>query len=165
MSHRNGFAKHVASTSAVASAVTTAAVSVLAKKQTKSAVAAVNAGSHLLWGDEAAKHDEPSFKYTGVGALMGGLGISFWAAIHEWVLRKTKLKDKTLGPLATGAAVSALAYVTDYHVVPKRLTPGYEKRLSPKGIFIVYAVLAAGLAAGAMLAEAREKPEDCPEGH
>ena len=165
MSHRNGFAKHAAGTSAIANAVTTAAVTVLAKNQTKSAVSAVNAGSHIVWGEEAVEHDEASLKYTGLGALIGGLGVSFWAVVHEYVLRKTKLRDKTLGPLATGAAVSALAYVTDYHVVPKRLTPGYEKRLSPKGIFIVYAVLAVGLAAGAMLAEARDKCEDYPEGH
>jgi hypothetical protein len=41
-----------------------------------------------------------------------------------------------------GAGVSALAYVTDYHVVPKRLTPGWEERVSNRSLALIYAVLA-----------------------
>jgi hypothetical protein len=45
------------------------------------------------------------------------------------------------------AAVSAVAYVTDYHLVPRRLTPGWEHRVSGKSLAAVYGVLALGLAA------------------
>ena len=38
-----------------------------------------------------------------------------------------------------------MAYFTDYHVVPDRLTPGFEKRLSPKSLRVVYSALALSL--------------------
>jgi hypothetical protein len=44
-----------------------------------------------------------------------------------------------------GAAIAGLAYITDYFVVPRRLTPGFEKRLSAPSMLGVYAVLAATL--------------------
>ena len=49
---------------------------------------------------------------------------------------------------ARGKTHSAVAYATDYHVVPERLTPGFEKRLSNESLAIVYGVLAACLALG-----------------
>ncbi|CAI07401.1 hypothetical protein ebA2309 [Aromatoleum aromaticum EbN1] len=52
---------------------------------------------------------------------------------------------------ARGAAVAAGAYVTDYYLVPKRFTPGYEKRLSGQSLALIYGALALGLAAGALL--------------
>jgi hypothetical protein len=39
----------------------------------------------------------------------------------------------------------------DYHVVPKRLTPGYEHRISSGALLATYGALAAGLALGALL--------------
>jgi len=56
--------------------------------------------------------------------------------------------------IAGGAIVSALAYVTDYHLVPKRLTPGFEKRLSNKSLFGIFATLALSLAVGSMMGKA-----------
>jgi hypothetical protein len=44
-----------------------------------------------------------------------------------------------------GGLVSALAYVTDYYVVPKRLTPGYELRLRPCALAGIYLALALSL--------------------
>jgi hypothetical protein len=41
--------------------------------------------------------------------------------------------------------------VTDYYVVPKRVTRGFEKRLSDPALFGVYAALALSLAAGSLL--------------
>jgi hypothetical protein len=52
--------------------------------------------------------------------------------------------------LVEGTVVSGLAYVTDYYVVPDRLTPGFEKRLSNKSLTAIYCALAVGLAAGAL---------------
>ena len=43
------------------------------------------------------------------------------------------------------AYVSATAYVTDYCVVPKRLTPGFELRLPRRALAPIYAALALGL--------------------
>jgi len=47
-----------------------------------------------------------------------------------------------------GVAISALADVTDCHVVPRRLTPGFEMRRSGGGMATMYASLALALAAG-----------------
>lgn len=55
--------------------------------------------------------------------------------------------------LPGGALVAALAYVTDYHIVPARLTPGFEKHLSRRALFFIYLVLALALAAGGALHE------------
>jgi hypothetical protein len=43
--------------------------------------------------------------------------------------------------------VTAGAYLTDYYLVPKRFTPGFEKRLSGKSLAAIFVALAAGLAA------------------
>jgi hypothetical protein len=71
-----------------------------------------------------------------------------WAFINEVLPRA----HTPLAAVAKGAFVSALAYVTDYFVVPKRLTPGFEKRLSPAGMLTMYGSLAGALALGEWLA-------------
>lgn len=54
--------------------------------------------------------------------------------------------------VANATATTALvAYVVDYHVVPKRVTPGFESRL-PKGTLgLTYVALGAGFARAAVL--------------
>jgi hypothetical protein len=54
-------------------------------------------------------------------------------------------------------AVAALAYFVDYRLTPRRLTPGYERRLSGRALLAVYASLAAGLALGGLLQAARRR--------
>ncbi len=51
--------------------------------------------------------------------------------------------------------VAGIAYVTDYRLVPRRLTPGYEKRVSGRSLFVIYGVLALSLGAGALLVRER----------
>ena len=69
-----------------------------------------------------------------------------WATVQHLLFPRPRAR---WGSLATGATVAALAYVTDYYVVPKRFTPGFEARLSRAGLATVYAALAAALAATA----------------
>lgn len=52
-------------------------------------------------------------------------------------------------------AGSAVAYVVDFTITPKRFTPGYEHRLDGKGMLGVYAALALGFAAGALALRGR----------
>ena len=56
-----------------------------------------------------------------------------------------------LGVLAAAAGTAATAYCVDYHVVPKRLTPGFEAHLGARSMTRVYAGIAIGLAAVALL--------------
>jgi hypothetical protein len=53
--------------------------------------------------------------------------------------------------------VAAAAYVTDYHVVPKRLTPGWELRISPRSLLATYAVLALALPLRGLLGGRRRR--------
>ncbi len=55
------------------------------------------------------------------------------------------------------AGVAAAAYLIDYHVIPKRLTPGFEKRLSGKSMCAIFAALAIGLAARDVLDATRRR--------
>ena len=74
-----------------------------------------------------------------------------WASVHRLLPRANTVTAQ----LAKGAFVSALAYVTDYYVVPKRLTPGFEKRLSGSALAVIYASLAGSVAAGDWLTRPR----------
>ena len=54
--------------------------------------------------------------------------------------------------IANAAATTALAtYVVDYHVVPKRITPGFESHLSKDSLGLTYVALGAGFALAAVL--------------
>jgi hypothetical protein len=66
-----------------------------------------------------------------------------WGVLHETGVAVCRTRS---GPLA-GAATAAAAYAIDYHVVPPRLAPGIEKRLSKRGVFMSYATMASTLAA------------------
>ena len=142
-------------TGAVATAATTAAASICGRLEEGTPVAPLNAVSHILWGDEAAAHDEASAKYTLPGVMLNAAAITGWAAVHELMFAGRR-RPKTLpAAIATGAAVSALAYVTDYYVVPKRFTPGFEKRLSNASLAGIYATLAVSLGIGSWLRHKR----------
>ena len=57
---------------------------------------------------------------------------------------------------AAGAVTAAaVACFVDYRLTPRRLTPGFEHRLSSKALLAVYACFAVGLAIGSMAAARR----------
>lgn len=141
------FASGTAAVASAATAATTVATLLLGQQRDQSAWAPLNAVSHIAFGDEAAEHTELSAKYTGTGAAINGAAMMSWAAVYTVGMRSLRRPSLSTA-VAAGAVVSALAYVTDYYVVPKRLTPGFEKRLAPRSLFVIYATLAAGLAAG-----------------
>jgi hypothetical protein len=129
----------------LAAAAVTLVASVAAKRATGSSAAALNATSHVLWGERAGRKNAVSMKYTGTGAIANYGASIFWACVYEMLAGhrgRTRLRA-----LAGGALTSAVAYVTDYHVVPRRLTPGFEMRLSRGALAGVYVALALGLCA------------------
>jgi hypothetical protein len=148
----------------VSSITTTLAAALAGKRETSSYAAPINATSHIFWGDEAARHDRASLKYTGTGFLLNHAATIMWAAVYEkwvepavkrWFARRPALAP--FAPAVSAAAVSAGAYVTDYYLVPKRFTPGYEKRLSGRSMALVFGALALGLAASTLLMERMEE--------
>lgn len=135
----------------LASAATAAAAAALGKAQAGSAVAPLNAVSHILWGDAAGRQEGISGRHTLTGLALNHGAATFWAALYEHLVGPAPSARRAL---LGGAAVSALAYVTDYYLVPRRLTPGYELRLPPKGLLGVYGALALSLSASSLLRRA-----------
>lgn len=138
----------------------TLAAAFTGKRDTNSYIAPINATSHILWGDKAADHTEASFKYTATGFLLNHGAALMWASIYEkWIDPMVKRQFagkpalKPLVPIISAAAVSTGAYITDYYLVPKRFTPGWEKRVSPRSIALIFGALALGLAASKLLQE------------
>lgn len=131
-------------TATAASTATSIAGVVLSKRDTGRLAAGFDATSHIVWGDEAYEHEEIDFKHTLVGMGLNVGAMWAWAAVYQMLPPAHRLAGKLL----KGAAVSALAHVTDYYVVSKRFTPGFEKKLSPRSMAKMYGVLAVSLALG-----------------
>jgi hypothetical protein len=105
----------------LAAAAVTLVASLAARRATSSSAAALNA--------------------TG---FMANYGASiFWALFYE-ALGKGRPRSPARA-LLDGALISVAAYVTDYHLIPRRLTPGFEIRVPRAALACVYAALALGL--------------------
>ncbi len=134
-----------------ASAATSAVVALCGQAESGQPIAPLNAISHILWGDEAASQDDPSATYTATGVALNTAAVASWAGVYEAAFGGRARRGDVSAGLVGGAIVSALAYVTDYYVVPKRLTPGFEKRLSPASMLAVYTTLALSLPAASLM--------------
>jgi hypothetical protein len=129
----------------VASIVSTLALAALGRREAGAALAPINAVSHWFWGRRAARQDGASLKYTVPGYLTHHGAAIFWALAFERLFGRRGERDPATA-LATGAAVAALAAAVDYTITPKRLTPGFEERLSVPSLVVVYAAFGVGLA-------------------
>jgi hypothetical protein len=136
-------------TGTVASLVSSTALAMLAKLEGKSAIQPLNATSHWLHGEDAAKVREADLRHTAIGyATHHGASI-FWATLFEALLQD---KQRTPSDIVKCAAlVSSLAAAVDYGIVPKRLTPGWEEAISKPSMAAGFAAMALGLALGGMM--------------
>jgi hypothetical protein len=147
--HGSSLLERTIATGSFAGLATTAAVALSGVREVGCAVAPINATSHVLWGDEASTTDAIDAKHTLPGVLInGGAGI-FWAFIHQLLLRRMQRPDRAAA-VASGVAVAGLAYVVDYHVIPRRLTPGWELRLSRRSVALGFVALGLSLAVAAL---------------
>jgi len=105
----------------------------------------INAISHIVWGWHAAKQVKPTLRYTGTGLLLNAAACMFWAAGYQLVRRTVPGPRSTLGAALAGIGTSTLAYITDYYLVPRRFTPGFELSLSKSSFPWIYGALAAGI--------------------
>jgi len=136
---------HAVQSGAVAGLATFATVALAGRRDSGSAVAPLNATSHIVWGESAGRVEHVDAKHTAVGTALHAGACVFWAAFFEkWFGRAARRGDVRTALLG-GATIAAAAYVTDYHVVPKRLTPGWESRISGRSLATTYAVLALAL--------------------
>jgi drug/metabolite transporter (DMT)-like permease len=125
------------------------------KRETGSAAAPVNAESHWLWGDESLREDRPTLRHTLTGIVTHQLSTVFWATLYALVRGERKAVKTVPEALIGGIATSAVAAAIDYTLVPKRLTPGFEHRLSRGSMAGVFAAIAGGIALGTLLVRSR----------
>jgi hypothetical protein len=150
----------------VASLTSAAVLAIGSRIETGHAPATVNATSHWVWGDEAALHNGVSSDYTGLGMLIHHGASVFWAVIYERLAGEAAergspglpgvpgvpgLTGSPYPALAAGLVGAGVASFVDYLCVPKRLTPGFEFRLSRPAIAAGYLAFGAGLAATSLL--------------
>lgn len=136
----------IARSGAMATVTTTGAALLAGKWEVNTPAAGLNATSHIVWGSPAFHVDHFDLAHTGVGALVNAAAMFSWASVMHALFPAPQ--SKTAAALV-GSSVAALAYIFDYHVVPARLTPGFEHRLSKRALLGLYAALGATLAWGA----------------
>ena len=124
------------------------AVAAVGQLENGDGIAAINTVSHIAWGDEGLEQSELSVKYTGSAILLNQISVTSWALLHEWVFGKARDEGKWQISLAGGFLVSALAYVVDFKLAPDRYKPGFETKLSSRGLLAVYVLLAIALGWG-----------------
>jgi hypothetical protein len=132
------------------SILSTLALAAMGRRETGSLAAPINATSHWLWGEESLHEDAPTWKHTLTGALTQHAASVLWAMLYSAVYGHRPEAKRWPQAVAGAIGTTAVAYVVDYTITPKRLTPGYEHRLDGKGMLAVYGALALGFALGAM---------------
>jgi hypothetical protein len=110
----------------------------------------MHAVSHIYYDDAPESHEGFRPKDAAIGMALHHGASLFWATFFEALFGKDAEKS-TPAALAGGATIAAAAYITDYYIVPDRYKPGFDAYLSDRSMFLVYAGLAVGLAAGARL--------------
>jgi hypothetical protein len=141
-------AARAAVSGAVASALSALALAICGRLELRHAWAPLNGPSQWVFGMYAARKSRFSARYTVTGYLIHHAASVFWALLFE---RLRAWRAGSVGPAA--AATAALACAVDLRLTPRRLTPGFERRLGRASLAVVYVAFALGLAAGAALHE------------
>lgn len=134
----------------VAGLCAAAAAAYGARRDGGTACAPINAVTHCLWPEKAMREQRFSARYTLLGLGIHQAAAVFWALVFERLVPRVPRKHPAT-VVAAAAGTAATAYYVDYHVVPKRLTPGFEAHLGSKSMARVYVGIAVGLAAVALL--------------
>jgi hypothetical protein len=125
------------------------------RSEGQSAARMLNAPSHWLFGDRALAEHAPSWRYTGTGTLIHESSAVMWALLFERLVSRRDRAPSLASIAASAAVVTGVAAVVDLKLVPERLTPGFEHHLSGRGLLLVYASVAAGLALSGWLMRSR----------
>jgi hypothetical protein len=127
----------------VASVTSALAAAFCSRIENRHARRPINAVAHIYDGGRPPA-GERGGRNTALGFTIHTAASVWWALLFETLPARQRA--------ASGAAaVSVMAYIVDYHVVHRRLRPGFEAHLSPRSLFAVYAALAAGFALAARL--------------
>ena len=135
----------------VASVVSTVSLAILGKAELDKAAAPINGPSQWVWGKHAPYENRFSLRYTVTGYAIHHAASIFWASLYEKLRQRLGPPPDRTAPVASAIVITATAYAVDFHVIPKRLTPGFEHRLSKRSLQMVYGAFAIGLAAVALM--------------
>jgi hypothetical protein len=135
----------------LAGLVSTAVLLWRGRAESRRAVGPLNAPSHWVWDREALQQDRVDARHTLLGLAIHQASSLWWAAaFRAWLQRRQRPTPAHVGGAAL--AVAATAALVDLRLVPERLTPGFEHRLSRRSLALVYLGFAGGLALGALAA-------------
>jgi hypothetical protein len=124
------------------------------RREVHDAAAPLNGPSQWVWGTQAPYARGFSVRHTVVGYAIHHVASIFWALAYE------RCRPKAARPasaVAAAVAIAATASFVDYRLTPKRLEPGFDKRLSRSSLVLVYAAFAAGLAAATLAGLSRRR--------
>jgi hypothetical protein len=144
-------ARHIAGEGSLAALISTGVLLWRGLRDSGSAVAPLNAVAHWLWPRSALRADTPTWRYTGVGSAVHTASSMLWAGLYG-LLRSRRRRPTPANALTDAAVVTAIAATVDLKLVPPRLTPGFEHRLTRPSLLLVYAGFGLGLALGGLLA-------------
>lgn len=136
---------HPALTAPLAVAIALPALSLLTGR---GALAPVNASAHWLWPEAGRDGFDP--RETPVGLATNLAAGAMWGGVMALALRRTQ------APVLTAAGVAAGAALLDYGLLPRRMSPGWEKALPVGAVAAGFAALAVGMLAGTV--EERAEP-------
>lgn len=138
-----------------ASIISAISLSLVGKGELNKFAAPLNGPSQWIWGKHAPYVNRLSLRYTFIGYGIHHAASIFWAIWYEKLRQSLPPAEKTAAILAPAAAITTVAYTVDFHLIPKRLTPGFENRLSKRSLLLVYGAFALGLAVPTILARNR----------
>jgi hypothetical protein len=134
----------------VASIASTISLAILGKAELDKSTAPINGPSQWIWGKHALYENCFSLQYTVVGYAIHHAASLFWAILHE-KFRQGLSSSPQIVAIVPAIVTTTAAYVVDFYVIPKRLTPGFEHRLSRRSLLLVYGTFAFGLATAALV--------------
>jgi len=149
-------------TGSIASVASTIVLALAGRRENGHAAAPVNAVSHWFWDRESLDVDEPTARHTLTGYLVHHGASVFWGTLHARAWGLHERNKRPLPAVAGCVAASAVACFVDYNLTPRRLTPGFEHRLSRRSMALVYAGFGAGLLLGTQLLRRRAAPASRP---
>jgi len=135
----------------IASIASTGALAYCGYRELLLPFAPINAISHWIWPCHAMEEKKWSFKFTVTGFTIHTLSAIFWAGLFE-TLNRSPASKKLAEKAALTAAVAAL---TDLKVVPRRISPGFENKISGTAVLGVYATFGLALYLGSVVGRMR----------
>jgi hypothetical protein len=115
------------------------------KRQEGSPFGPLNGPSQWLWGEAEAYRRHFSMRNTVIGYVIHHLASTMWAGINERLYSGRHSPSSPAQRLAAAAATTALAYVVDYKLTPRRFRPGFKKHLDGGALTLVYVAFGIGM--------------------